>query len=267
MISSSPGSRLVDPATAAEYAYMLAPVVNAEAITEGEKKPAELGVKAVDDMTFEVTLNAPTPYFLEMLTHQSTYAVSKANVEKFGADFIKPGNLVSNGAYTLAEFVPNDHIKLVKNPNFYDAANVKIDTVNYIPTEDRSTAMKRFEAGELDLNDDMPTEQLADLKAKFGDQVKHRPLSRHLLLRLQDSQGAVGQCQAPPRHLHGDRPRLPGREGLAEHHDPGLFLRAAGHHGLRNADLPTIAEMSQIDREDEAKKILDRAGLSAPTSR
>ena len=119
--------------------------------TAGKKKPEELGVKAIDDMTFEVTLNAPTPYFLEMLTHQATYPVSKANVEKFGADFIKPGNLVSNGAYTLAEFVPNDHIKLVKNPKFYDAANVKIDAVNYIPTEDRSTAMKRFEAGELDM--------------------------------------------------------------------------------------------------------------------
>jgi oligopeptide transport system substrate-binding protein len=72
-----------------------------------------------------------------MLTHQATYPVNKANVEKFGADFIKPGNLVSNGAYTLAEFVPNDHVKAVKNPKFYDAANVKIDVVNFVPTEDR----------------------------------------------------------------------------------------------------------------------------------
>ena len=114
---------------------------------------------------------------------------------------MKPGNLVSNGAYVLAEFVPNDHVKAVKNDKFYDAANVKIDTVNFIPTEDRSTAMKRFEAGELDSNDDIPTEQLTDLKAKFGDQVQHWPLSWHLLLRLQDSQGAVGQCEAPPCHL------------------------------------------------------------------
>ena len=158
-----------------DSAYMLAPVMNAEDVTAGKKKPDELGVKAVDDMTFEVTLNAPTPYFLEMLTHQATYPVSKANVEAKGADFVKPGNLVSNGAYTLAEFVPNDHVKAVKNPKFYDAANVKIDEVNYIPTEDRSTAMKRFEAGELDSNDDIPTEQLTDLKAKFGDQVHLGP--------------------------------------------------------------------------------------------
>ena len=139
-------ARLVDPATASEYAYMLAPVTNAEDITAGKKKPEELAVKAIDPETFEVTLNAPTPYFLEMLTHQSTYPVSKANIDKLGADFVKPGNLVSNGAYVLTEFVPNDHIKAVKNDKFYDAANVKIDVVNFIPTEDRSTAMKRFEA-------------------------------------------------------------------------------------------------------------------------
>src|SRR6185295_19093615 len=160
---------------AGEYAYMLSPVVNADDVTAGKKKPSELGVKAVDATTFEVTLNAPTPYFLEMLTHQATYPVSKANVEKFGPDFTKPGNLVSNGAYVLKEFVPNDHIKVVKNDKFYDAANVKIDVVNFIPTEDKSTAMKRFEAGELDMNDDLPTEQLTDLKAKFGDELKIGP--------------------------------------------------------------------------------------------
>ena len=224
--------RLVDPATAAEYAYMLAPVVNAEAVTKGEKKPEELGVKAVDDMTFEVTLNAPTPYFLEMLTHQATYAVSKANVEKFGADFVKPGNLVSNGAYVLKEFVPNDHVKAVKNDKFYDAANVKIDVVNYIPTEDRSTAMKRFEAGEIDSNDDIPTEQLTDLKAKFGDQLRIGPYLGTYYYSFKTDKAPWDNVEAPPRHLHGHRSRLSGREGVAEHHAAGLFLRSPRHRRL-----------------------------------
>ena len=57
-------------------------------------------IKAIDDTTLEVTLKGPTPYFLEMLTHQAMYPVSKANVEKFGDDFVKVGNLVSNGAFT-----------------------------------------------------------------------------------------------------------------------------------------------------------------------
>ncbi len=167
--------RVQDPATACEYASMLYVIKNAEAVNTGKAKPDELGVKALDDMTLEVTLNNPTPYFLEMLTHHASFPVNKASIEKNGNDWIKPGNLVSNGAYKLTAFVPNDHIELVKNEAFHDAANVKIDKINYIPTEDRSTAMKRFEAGEILSNDDLPTEQLASLKEKFGDQVRIGP--------------------------------------------------------------------------------------------
>ena len=252
--------RLVNPETAAEYAYMLAPVVNAEDITAGKKKPEELGIKAVDDMTLEVQLNAPTPYFLEMLTHQATYAVSKANVEAKGADFTKPGNLVSNGAYTLTEFVPNDHIKLTKNPNFFDAANVKIDVVNYVPTEDRSTAVKRFEAGELDMNDDIPTEQLADLKAKFGDQIKIGPYLGTYYYAFKIPKAPWDNVEAPPCRVHGDRPRLSRREGLAEHHAAGLFLRAARHQRLRDEDHGLRREVADRPRR-RGQEDPHRAGL------
>ncbi len=251
--------RLADPATAAEYAYMLSPVVNADAVTKGEKKPDELGVKAVDDMTFEVTLNAPTPYFLEMLTHQATYPVSKASVEKLGADFVKPGNLVSNGAYVLKEFVPNDHIKAVKNDKFYDAANVKIDTVNYIPTEDRSTAMKRFEAGEIDSNDDIPTEQLSDLKAKFGEQLRIGPYLGTYYYAFKTDKAPWDNVKL--RHAVS---MAIDRDYLAEKVWQNTMLPAysfvppgIGGYETRVTD---YAETSQLDREDEAKKILAELG-------
>ncbi|MGQ0485571.1 MAG: peptide ABC transporter substrate-binding protein [Hyphomicrobiales bacterium] len=251
--------RLVDPATAAEYAYMLAPVVGAEDITGGKKKPEELGVKAVDDMTFEVQLNAVTPYFLEMLTHQATYAVSKANVEAKGAEFTKPGNFVSNGAYTLAEFVPNDHIKLVKNANFFDAANVKIDTVNYIPTEDRSTAVKRFEAGELHLNDDMPTEQLADLKAKFGDQVKIGPYLGTYYYAFKIPKGPWDNVKL--RHAIS---MAIDRDYLAEKVWQNTMIPSYSFvpPGITGYETRTTeySEMSQIDREDAARKVLEELG-------
>ena len=251
--------RLVDPATAAEYAYMLAPVVGAEDITGGKKKPEELGVKAVDDMTFEVQLNAVTPYFLEMLTHQATYAVSKANVEAKGADFTKPGNLVSNGAYTLAEFVPNDHIKLVKNANFFDAGNVKIDTINYIPTEDRSTAVKRFEAGELDLNDDIPTEQLTDLKAKFGDQIKIGPYLGTYYYVFKIPKAPWDNVKL--RHAVS---MAIDRDYLAEKVWQNTMIPAYSFvpPGISGYETRTTdySEMSQIDREDAAKKVLEELG-------
>ncbi|MEY3081179.1 MAG: hypothetical protein RJA94_1164 [Pseudomonadota bacterium] len=251
--------RLVDPATAAEYAYMLAPVVNAEDITAGKKKPGELGVKAVDAGTFEVTLNAPTPYFLEMLTHQATYPVNKASIDKLGADFIKPGNLVSNGAYVLTEFVPNDHIKAVKNDKFYDAANVKIDVVNFIPTEDRSTAMKRFEAGELDSNDDLPTEQLADIRAKFGDQVRIGPYLGTYYYAFKTDKAPWDNVKL--RHAVS---MAIDRDYLAEKVWQNTMIPAYSFvpPGITGYETRATdyAETSQLDREDEAKKVLAELG-------
>ena len=84
--------RLVDPATAAGYASMLYVVRNAEAINSGKLRPEEIGVRAIDARTLEITLNAPTPYFLEMLMHQATYPVHRATVERSGLDWTKPGN-------------------------------------------------------------------------------------------------------------------------------------------------------------------------------
>ncbi|MBT1155355.1 peptide ABC transporter substrate-binding protein [Aminobacter anthyllidis] len=251
--------RLEDPATGAEYASMLYVVKNGEEVNTGKAKPEELGVKAIDANTFEVTLKAPTPYFLEMLTHQSTYPVNKAAIDKLGADWIKAGNLVSNGAFTLAEFVPNDHIKLVKNPKFHDAANVKLDAVNYFPTEDRSTAIKRFEAGELDSNDDIPTEQMADLKAKFGDQLR-------IGAYLGTYYYAIKTDKAP-----WDNVELRNAVSMAIDRDflaekvwqnsmiPGYSMVPPGIEGYTSA-LATFADKSQIDREDEAKKVLEKLG-------
>ncbi|MBZ9674764.1 peptide ABC transporter substrate-binding protein [Mesorhizobium sp. ES1-1] len=253
--------RLEDPATGAEYASMLYPIKNAEEVNTKKGKPEDMGVKAIDAGTLEVTLKAPTPYFLEMLTHQASYPVSKASIEKLGADWIKPGNLVSNGAYTLAEWVPNDHMKLVKNPKFWEAGTVKFDVVNYIPTEDRSSAMKRFEAGELDSYDDLPTEQLADLKTKFGDQIRVGP-------QLGTYYYAIKTDKAP-----WDNPELRNAISMAIDRDflaekvwqnamlPGYSMVPPGIEGYTPA-MAKFADMSQIDREDAAKKVLEKLGYT-----
>ncbi len=253
--------RVVNPETAAEYAYMLAPVVGAEDITAGKAKPDTLGVKAVDAGTFEVTLNAPTPYFLEMLTHQATYPVSKANVEALGADFTKPGNLVSNGAFTLTSFTPNDKIVLTKNAAFFDAANVAIDTVNYYPTEDRSAAMKRFEAGELDMNDDFPTEQLKDIKAKFGDQVKVGPyLGTYYYAFKVDSAPWDNVELRQAISMAIDRDYL-AEEVWQNTMIPAYSFVPPGIDGYTDSKLP-YADMTQLDREDAARAVLEKLGYS-----
>jgi oligopeptide transport system substrate-binding protein len=167
--------RLLDPKTASPYAYFIDQVVNAKEIRQGTKPADTLGVRAVDDHTLEVKLLGPTPYFLATLTHHATFPLSKADVEKYGDDFVKPGNFVSNGAYMLAEAVPQSHVKLVRNPNFHDAAGVKIDTVRYFVTEDVDAELQRFKAGELDYTYTLPSQQIPELKRTMADQVQIEP--------------------------------------------------------------------------------------------
>jgi oligopeptide transport system substrate-binding protein len=254
--------RMVSKDLGAEYASILYPIKNAEEVNSGAAAPETMGVKAIDAGTLEITLKGPTPYFLEMLTHQAAYPVNKASIDKFGADFVKPGNLVSNGAYMLKEFTPNSRVQIVKNPNFHDAANVKIDVVNYIPTEDRAAAMKRFEAGEFDSYNDLPTEQLKDLKAKFGDQVRVAPY-------LGTYYYAVKTDKKP-----WDNPELRRALSMAIDRDflaekiwsnsmiPAYSFVPPGMAGYTPATAD-YATMSQIDREDAAKAIFEKLGYSA----
>lgn len=167
--------RLVDPKTVANYGYFLWPVKNAQAVNAGRLPPEQLGVRAVDDYTFEVTLERPTPFFLSMLHHHSTYALSKANVEKFGDQFLRAGNLVTNGAYMLAEAVPQSRIKLVKNPHHYDAANTKIDTVMFYPTENLDAELKRYRSGELHITYEVPVTQMQWLRANLASELHLAP--------------------------------------------------------------------------------------------
>ena len=152
--------RVVDPKSASKYAYFLGLVKNATAISAGKMPPSVLGVRAKDAKTFEVTLTHPVPYMLELVMHTTTYPLPKHVVEKFGKDWVKPGNYVGNGAYTLVDWVPNDHITVKKNPRFYDAANVKVDKVIFYPTADYDAGLRRFRAGELDMQTRMPANQI-----------------------------------------------------------------------------------------------------------
>ncbi len=161
--------RILDPKTAAQYASLLYPFKNAEAINAGKMKPDQLGARAIDARTLELQLEHPAPYLAEMMTHQSTYPVPRHVVEAKGDDWTKPGNYVSNGAYTLVDWVPNDHVTIVKNPKFYDAANVHVDRVVFYPTADYDAALKRFRAGELDVQDTLPASQIDWLRANMPE--------------------------------------------------------------------------------------------------
>lgn len=253
--------RIMDPETGAKYANVLYPIKNSEKANKGELKPEEIGVRAVDENTLEVTLEAPTPYFLELLTHQTGLPVHQASVEAHGSDFVKPGNMVSNGAYTLQQFTPNAQVVSVKNPKFHAASEVAIDKVIYYPTEDRGAALQRFQAGELHSNNDAPTEQIDFMKSKLGDQLRLAPY-------LGTYYYAVKSDKAPfsDARVRTALSLLIDREFIAEEIWGETMLPAYGFvpPGIGNYGEPAFADykdMSIIDREDKARALLKEAGF------
>ena len=168
--------RGVDPATGSEYSFILFPIHNAEAINEGKIEDLnQLGVKAPDPFTLQITLKASTPYFLGMLTHSMGAPVHRATVEKHGEQFTRPENNVTNGAYRMTEWVPQSHIKLVKSENYHGAAKVKADAVYFYPTEDTNAEMKRYRAGELHFTSTVGADQVDFAMQNLRDEYQITP--------------------------------------------------------------------------------------------
>jgi len=167
--------RSADPATASKYAQVLLPIENAAEVLSGDLPTSELGVTAMDDFTLQIRMRDPTPYFLALLSHSSTYPVHRASLLEHGSAFSRPGNLVSNGAYVLSEWVIRSRIVLVKNPYYWDADNVILEKVVYYPFEDQSTALKRFRAGKLQWTSEVPNNQFKWLQEHYPDELVISP--------------------------------------------------------------------------------------------
>ncbi|WP_270690704.1 ABC transporter substrate-binding protein [Aeromonas sp. D3] len=166
--------RAVDPKTGSPYAwYMEIPtIVNATEIIAGKKPSDTLGVKAVDDYTFEVQLEKAIPYFVSMLSHTTTYPVPKKVIEKFGDKWTQPGNMVSNGAYQLKDWVVNERVDVERNPKYWGNAKTVIDKVSYLPIQSTNAELNRYLAGELDLTYNMPIERFKQMKKDLPNEVK-----------------------------------------------------------------------------------------------
>ncbi|MSU88421.1 peptide ABC transporter substrate-binding protein [Rhodobacteraceae bacterium 2CG4] len=253
--------RIQDPATAAKYASILYPIKNAEAINAGEAEIDTLGVRAVDERTLEITLEQPTPYFVELLQHQTALPVHPASVEEYGADFVQPENMVSNGAYTLESFVPNDKIVLTRSDSFREADQVSIERIEFTPFEDRATCVRRFEAGEVHSCSDVPGEQIPRLRETLGEQLRIAPYLGVYYYGINTKR----------EHLSDPKVRqalsmVIDREFLADEIWSGTMVPAYSWvpPGIGNytEDAPQLdyAETSMLDREDQAIALMEEAG-------
>jgi oligopeptide transport system substrate-binding protein len=254
--------RIEDPKTHSQYAEVLYPIKNAQEVNTGKAALTELGVAAPDARTMEITLKAPTPYFLQLLTHTSALPVNEQAVTRFGNEWLKPGNMVSNGAYILDDVKPNSHVRIVRNPNYWDAAKVTIDAAVFDPSEDGAAVLKRYRAGEFDILRDLPNDQLGWLRQNMPKELHIAPYAGVYFY--------VFNTTRPP--FNDKRVRLAlnmaiNREILVEKISGAGELPAYGfvpdgtaNYTPRRAPWRT---MSQAEREAAALKLMNEAGYGA----
>ncbi|MBY0565329.1 MAG: peptide ABC transporter substrate-binding protein [Hyphomonadaceae bacterium] len=164
--------RILNPETLAEYASILYVIKNAEKVNNGELPVEQLGVRAIDDLTLEVELDHPAAYFPQILKHYTAYPVPKHIVERHGADWIHPDNVVVNGPYNLTRWWSNYIVHLERNPAFFDAENVALEHIYFYPSNDVNAAARKVMSGEAGWSTRFPSNQVEQLRTALPGFVR-----------------------------------------------------------------------------------------------
>lgn len=162
------------PKTASPQNYIFALIKNGKAVTEGKLPVEDLGIKALGEYKLEITLAHPAVYFPSVLTLPVTFPLYKPAIDQYGRSWTQPKHMISNGAYTLKEWIVGGHILEQKNPFYWDSKNVAIKYVKVLPTNTLS-GYNGYRAGEIDIATPPPGIRLDALKKLFPNEVYSAP--------------------------------------------------------------------------------------------
>lgn len=175
--------RILSPVFSAPYAYMHYSIKNAEEFnTKKISDFSQVGIKALDDHTLEITLKAPTPYFLRLVRYRSWYPVHPPTILKFGkiddrnTQWTRAGNLVGNGPFSLTAWEPQRKIILSKNSHYWDSQTVRLNQIYYYPIEDGNAEENAFRTGQLHITNETPMERIKHYRDNEPELIRLYPL-------------------------------------------------------------------------------------------
>lgn len=256
--------RAVDPKTASPYSWYLEipTIANASEIIAGKKPADTLGVKATDDYTFEVQLEKAIPYFVSMLSHTTTYPVPKKVIEKFGDKWTQPENMVSNGAYTLKNWVVNERVEVERNKHYWNDGKTVINKVVYLPIQSTNADLSRYLAGEVDITYQMPIERFKQMKKEKPDELKVTGYVGTYYYQynvkkkpFDDVRVRTALSYAIDRNVIADKV-------MGQGQTPGYTLVPDFVDGFKPV-APEWSKMTQAERDAKAKALLQEAGFDA----
>ncbi|GGZ73365.1 oligopeptide ABC transporter substrate-binding protein OppA [Ignatzschineria indica] len=254
--------RLVDPNTASPYASYLqyAHVENVDDIVNGKADPDTLGVRALDDHTFEITLSEPIPYIDKLVGHTSTVPVHRATVEKYGNQWTSPKNFVSNGAYKLKDWVVNERIVLERNDQYWDNDKTVIDEVTFLAIPSEVTDVNRYRSGEVDMtNNAIPVDLFSRLQRDIPDEVKISPSLCTYYYEINNEQAPFDDARVRAAvKLALDRDIIANKV-MGQGQTPAFGFTPPSTVDMEAIE-PEWFQLTQKERNEKAKQLLADAG-------
>ena len=254
--------RLQDPETAASLSYFLYMIKNAEAINRGKKAPQSLGVRAKTPQTLIIELEKPYPYLLERLLYPTGFPVPKHTIEKFGEDWIKPENWVSNGAFRLTDWNPQEQITLEKNGYFHE--EVSIQSARYVPVVSEQSGFNRFRTKELHAIASFPAGEIVNLQKSRPNDLRMSDLLSMIYLVFNTQQGPTKDLRV--------------RKALSLAIDQDIITQKVLRNGSKSAFsfVPSLVSkytpaklphlnLDKDERRNQAIKLLNSAGYNHET--
>ena len=257
--------RFLDPKTASTYSATYGVfILNGKEAATGKKPVSEVGVKALDKFTVEIKTPFPVAFLPSLMSNNNLGPIHQASVEKLGREWTKPGNMVSNGAYTLKEWQVNSRVVIEKNPHYWDAKNVQLTRVTYLGVEDGNADVKLFESGQNEMVYQLPPGTYEEAKKKFPKDVRNAPMLglRYYSYQTQnpvfkDVRIRKALSMVLDRDILAQRITADGQSPAY-----GLIVK-----GMQGADMVEYdwAKWPMARKVEEAKKLLAEAGVKPGT--
>lgn len=257
--------RLADPKTAAPYGTYLKYLTlkNAADVVAGKKAPTELGVEALDPYTLQLTLESSIPYVDKLVEHYVLFPIHRATVEKFGDQWTKAENIVSNGAFKLDRLIVNEKSELSPNPHYWNHASTVLSKVTLLSIESATTDVNRYRAGEIDISGkEIPPEIFQQLKKDSPDELKVNPILCTYVYEINTKKAPFNDIRvrqalslAMNRHIITDKVINQGQ--VPAYHFTPPYIN--GGEKLTN---PEWVSWGQKKRNKEAAKLLAEAGFT-----
>jgi len=250
--------RLVDPKTAASGTEPIIPVLNARDCLAGKRAPDALGVAAPDPMTLIITLEHPDAFFTVWAAQ--LVPLEQEVVERWGREWVQPGHMVSNGPFVLAAYVPHGDIKFTRNPDYWNAAKIRLNDVDFVAVDSGRTAQRMFEAGELDVVS-LSSEDAQEGKLMPGAKLHMAPMNRTSYLFFNMRQGPLAGSQ-PVRRALALTVDLPVLLKVEQVLDDPAFAVIPPQYPDYSHPREDFADWPMAKRIAEARKLYAQAGYS-----